>query len=365
MPTMLTIFYIAGAIMIAATLAVVLLPLLRSGRLHGRPRGIFVLCLVLVLVLPLSTIGIYTMVGDPGALQEPTAQTLPNGMSVNEAIARLKEDLRKSPDNLQGWVLLAQTYDAMQKPAKARDAYAHAMKLAPGSADIMVAWVGASSLAQPHHLIDGTMRATLQQALDIEPHNQRGLWLMGISDYQTGHFGDAIRTWRQLEALLAPGSDVATAVKHQIAMARARASGKTEAQAEQMQRQGTTRTAIHAPITTSAPQIEVRVSLSPTLKDKVTANDTLFVYAHAVTGSPAPLAVAKLKASALPVTVRLTDAMGMLPGHDLSSVGKVLLTARISRDGKAAPQHGDLEGSVGPLAVSAHASASILIDKTL
>lgn len=362
---MLTVFYIAAAIMIAATLAVILLPLLRSGRLHGRPKGVFALCLALVFVLPLSTIGIYALVGDPGALQPSVVQTLPNGMSVNEAVARLKKDLDQSPNNLQGWLLLAQTYDTMQQPAKARDAYAHALKLAPGSADIMVAWVGASSLAQPQHLIDGKMRARLQQALGIEPHNQRGLWLLGISDYQAGHFTEAMNTWHQLENLLAPGSDVAGAVKHQIAMAKARAAGKTQAEAEQMLQPGATRTTIQAPLKAPSPQIEVRVRLSPALKSKVTADDTLYVYAHAVGDAATPLAVAQLKASTLPVTVRLTDAMSMLPGHDLSSVGKVLLTARISRDGKAMPHPGDLEGSVGPLPVSANASASILINKTL
>lgn len=361
---MLTAFYIVAAFMIVAALALVLLPLVRRGRQHGRPRGIFGLALALALVLPLSAVGVYALVGNPAAMGAAQHQA-PPGMTVEKAVAKLQEKLDQSPDDLQGWLLLGQTYNSMEKPAKARDAYAHAMELAPDSADIMVAWAEADSLARPDHAIKGKTRSKLQEALDIDPNNQRGLWLKGISDYQAGHFVDAVLTWRRLEALLKPDSDVAAAVTRQIAMANARAAGKTQSEAEELLRKDTAQAATGKSGTPAAPQIEVKVSLSPSLKDKIDGDDTLFVYARAVSGPPMPLAIARLKASQLPTTVKLTNAMSMSPDHDLSSVKKVLLTARISRSGKATPQPGDLEGNAGPLSIDPKASADILIDKAL
>lgn len=361
---MLTIFYIVAAIMIIVALALVLVPLVRRGRQYGRPRGVFGLSLALAFILPLAAIGLYATVGTPMAM-EPSARQAQPKMTVRQAIAQLRQRLHESPDDLKGWLLLGRSYRVLKKPAEARDAYGHALKLAPDSASIMVAWVQADSLADPKHLIKGAALKRLKHALKIDPHNQRGLWLMGISDYQAGHFVDAVLTWRRLQVLLKPDSKVANAVTRQIAMANARATGKTQAQAEALLDPKPSSSEPANPTQAAAPQIQVKVSLSPSLKTKVKANETLFVYARAATGSPMPLAVKRLKASELPATVTLTNAMEMTPGHNLSSASKVILTARVSRSGQATPQAGDLEGDTKPLSVSGHTSASIVIDRTL
>jgi cytochrome c-type biogenesis protein CcmH len=363
---MLIVFYILAALMIIAALVLILMPMLRRGRQCGRPRGIFGLTLVLAFVLPLSAIGVYALIGTPSAVLASVRKP-PPGMTVDQAIAQLKQRLAQSPDDLKGWLILGQSYTVMKQPAAARDAYAHALTLAPDNADVLVAWVEADSMARPDHLIKGSARKRLKKALGIDSHNQRGLWLMGISDYQAGRFVDAALTWRRLEVLLPPDGDVADAVSRQIAMANARAAGKSQAEAQALLKPASaaTASATASEATASAPSIAVKVSLSPKLKDKIDGNDILFVYAHAVGGPPMPLAIKRLKASQLPTTVTLTNAMSMAPGHDLSSVNKVALTARVSRSGKATPQPGDLEGDAGPLAVGHGAADSIVINHRL
>lgn len=361
---MLTVFYLLAAVMIVAALALVLMPLVRRGRQCGRPRGIFGLSLVLAFVLPLSAIGVYAIVGTPAAV-DPSVRKAPPKMSVNQAITELEKRLAKKPDDLQGWLLLARSYTLKKQPTKARDAYTRALKLAPDNADIMVAWVQADSMARPDHLIKGAARNRLKQALQINPHDQRGLWLMGISNYQAGHFVDAALTWRRLLVLLTPDSDIANSVTRQIAMANARAAGKTQAEAEALLKPQQATNEAHSSAAAGSAKIVVKVSLSPSLKNQVQADDTLFIYAHAANGSPMPLAITRLKASALPATVTLTNAMGMTAGHDLASASEVTLTARISRSGQAAPQTGDLEGEAGPLQVGPRATARVVIDRTL
>ena len=76
----------------------------------------------------------------------------------------------------------------------------------------------------------------------------------------------------------------------------------------------------------------------------MTADDALFVYARAVSGSRMPLAVIRTKANALPQTFTLDDSMAMSPTARLSSAGDVIVEARVSKTGNATPGAGDLRG---------------------
>jgi len=65
-----------------------------------------------------------------------------------------------------------------------------------------------------------------------------------------------------------------------------------------------------------------------------------------------PLAITRLKASQLPLTVTLTNAMSMAPGMNLSSAKQLELIARLSKSGQPVPQAGDWQASLGPIGVS-------------
>ncbi|HET6552401.1 MAG TPA: tetratricopeptide repeat protein [Dyella sp.] len=341
-------FFLIAAVMIAAALLLLLIPLMRHGRRQGHSRRVFVLALILSLVLPAAAIGLYLTVGTPVVLNGvPQA---PKSMDIDQAVAELKSHLAQQPKDLQGWMLLAQTYSVMRRPADARDAYDHALQIDADNGVAMVGWAEADSLLREDHRIEGRAAELLERAVKLDPQSQRGLWLLGISQFQHDHYSEAAATWRQLQPQLEPGSTVAKAVAEQIAVADARAGNPG-------------RTAPETPGDTQGPALRVEVNLAPTLKDKLAPGDTLFVYARAEEGPPMPLAVAKLDAAALPATVTLTDAMGMTPQFKLSSVARVFVGARISRSGQAMPQAGDLEGDAGVVDVSTRTPVRITIDK--
>ncbi|MBS0431396.1 MAG: tetratricopeptide repeat protein, partial [Proteobacteria bacterium] len=223
-------FYAIAALMLVAALACVAAPLLRAGRRAGRARAPFVLALALVFALPLAAIGLYVLFGAPQALQPRPA----NAVDLAQATDELRARLQSSPDHPEGWVLLAQAYASMGRLNDARDAFGQALKLKPGDPDLMVAYVEADAQARTDHRIDDESRKLLERALTLQPDHQRGLWLLGISDYQLGRFGEAASHWQRLLALLPPDSKLASAVSAQIAMAmaQARAQGKTQEQAE-------------------------------------------------------------------------------------------------------------------------------------
>jgi cytochrome c-type biogenesis protein CcmH len=341
-------FYLIAAAMIVAALLLVLLPLVRHGRQQGRPRGVFALAMILAFCLPIAAIGLYLAVGTPVALNGvPKADA---GMNIDQAVDELKTHLAQKPDDLQGWMLLGQTYSVMHKAADARDAYDHVLRLDADNGVAMVGWAEADSLLREDHRIEGRAQELLERAVKIDPQSQRGLWLLGISQFQHDQYTEAAATWRQLQPQLDPSSNVAKAVQEQIAVAESRANG------------GKTTPETPAAEATQ-PSLQVKVTLSPSLKDKLAPGDTLFVYARADQGPPMPLAVAKMDATALPATVTLNDGMGMTPQLKLSSASRVFVGARISKSGQAIAQPGDLEGDAGVIDVNTHTPISISIDK--
>lgn len=370
-------FFVLAALMLAAALICVLLPLVRAGRRNGRTRMPFILSLLIAFALPPVALGLYAWIGTPSALNAPAADT--GKLDFAQATAELRAKLQRSPGHPEGWLLLGQAYTAMNRPADARDAFGYALKLKPDDPDIMVAFAEADAQARSDHRIEGDSRKLLERAIALAPDHQRGLWLLGISDYQLGHFDDALAHWKRLLTLLQPGSSIATAVDGQIAMAQARAQGKTQAEAEVIAQavaaqaapaaatsvgteSRTTSAKTDADATTSV-ALKVDVKLDPKLAGKVSPGETLFVYARAVNGPPMPLAVARLKASALPASVTLTDAMAMTPQLKLSSFPRVQVSARISKSGNAMPQSGDLEAQPVQVASDAKQPVALVIDR--
>ncbi|MEP6897681.1 MAG: hypothetical protein ABI870_09280 [Rhodanobacter sp.] len=348
------IFFLVAAAMIAVALAVLLVPIIRVGRRSGRTHSAFVLSLLIAFVLPLTTAGLYLLVGTPAALNRVTAEST-QPLTMQQAVTELHAHLAEKPDDLQGWMLLAQTSNILRNPADTRDAYDHALKLDPDNGEAMVGWAEAESMTRADHMIDGRALDLLKRAVQMHPDNQRGLWLLGISDFQHGLYRDASATWRLLQPQLAPGSTVARAVAEQIALADSRAGGVPVSAASGASPASTT--------VAQGASLRVNVTLSPALKGKLVAGDTLFVYARAEQGPPMPLAVAKLDAAHLPASVTLTDAMAMMPAMKLSSVSRVFVGARISHSGQPIAQAGDLEGDAGVVAVDTATPITIRIDK--
>ncbi|MGB3838214.1 MAG: hypothetical protein WA930_03820 [Rhodanobacter sp.] len=344
-------FIVVAALMVALALAVLLVPLVREGRRSGRARSVFVLSLSIALLLPLGAGVLYLKVGTPAALNGVSAQAQ-TPISLPQAIAQLREHLAQQPDDQQGWMLLAQTSAMMRQPGDARDAWDHVLKLDANNAEAMVGWAESDSMLRADHQIEGRARELLQRAVKQHPDNQRGLWLLGISDFQRGDYRNAAATWRLLQPQLEPGSSVAKSVAEQIAIADARAGGAPA---------GTSGSAAAA--VPAGASLRVTVTLAPSLQGKLAKGDVLYVYARAPDGPPMPLAVARIEPVTLPATVTLNDAMAMTPAFKLSSVAQVFVGARISHDGQPTAAPGDLEGDAGVVDVARKTPVAITIDK--
>jgi len=417
----MTTFLVFAALMIAAALAFVLVPLLRharnaaplddtrrlraldealaSGVIDGdeyavkraaltskatpaaaagpRSRATFAALLAVALVLPASALLLYRLVGAPEAL-DPANLALPpeaqahNAADMEKAIAGLAAKLKQQPDDAQGWALLGRAYAATNRADEARDAFRQAHEHAPDDADVAVEYAQALALAAPDHKLQGEARTLLESVIAKDANNQRALWLLGISDYQNADYASAIARWKVLLPLLQPDSDVARSVRNEIADAEARRDGReppqpeaAPAEAPQVAANAASSEASEVATPTTSPKLTVTVALDPKLKAQLDPDATLFVFARAASGPPMPLAIQRLKAGQLPATVTLDDSMSMMPAMKLSKFAQVVVGARVSKSGNAMPQSGDLQALSSPLESSRSEPIALTIDQVV
>ncbi|QWT21781.1 tetratricopeptide repeat protein [Bacillus sp. NP157] len=216
------VFYVVAGAMLVLALALLLVPMIRHGRRHGRSRTVFAIAVAVAVVVPLASVGIYALVGTPSTLGGVAP---PKEMTVGQALDALHARLAANPGDVEGWLLLGQTYTMVKQPAEARSAYDGALKADATNVAAMVGWAEADSLVRTDHRIEGRAVALLEQAVAAQPDSQKALWLLGIAQFQQERFTDAAATWRRLQPLLDPDSNVAHAVAEQITLAEKRAAG--------------------------------------------------------------------------------------------------------------------------------------------
>ncbi len=349
----MTAFWLLCAVMILAALAFLVPPLLRGAR------GVVI---ALALLIPLASAALYLQLGDlrvfDPAVQSVTAamqQARQEGMPpMEQAIAGLRERLEREPDDLEGWLLLGRAYKSIERFPDARDAFSRAMALAPESGGVMVEYAEAQTLASASRRFEGDALLLLDRALMLEPDNQRGLWLRGIAHYQAGENDAALTVWENLLAIIPADNPTRETLRQRIEELKAQAGFAAPAPpaAAQTDEPG-------------GPRLTVHVSLSPALAGRMAPDDTLFVYARAPEGSRAPLAIQRLAARDLPLTLTLDDSHAMVPQMNLSSVAQVVVGARISRTGSAQAQPGDLETLSPPVASTRTEPLELVIDRIL
>ncbi|MCC4601588.1 tetratricopeptide repeat protein [Xanthomonas melonis] len=229
-------FLFATAALVVAAVLLLSLPLLRHRTRAGTRR--YGLPLVLALGLPLATAGLYQMVGTPQAIRE-RIYAAPGALGSPSPSAAADNAPAPDPNAaeqaqwqaLDAWMQQARTHERNDRPAQARDAYAQALKIAPDTSAAIVGWIAADMATRSDFAIHAGARTRLQQVVAREPDNQRGLWLLGISDFQQHAYAAATAHWRHLHGLLEDGSPMQQAVAEKIAVAESMARARQAAPA--------------------------------------------------------------------------------------------------------------------------------------
>lgn len=319
-------------------------------RLGGQRAGLAAAC-VLTVAVPVAAVLLYGQLGNPRAAAtvalsqapEPHAQAADNDMAL--AINALAQRLRASPDDADGWYMLARSYETLGRYNDAVAAYQEVLRLVPGQpavlADLADALLSARQ-GQP----DETSIAAVAQALQADADQPKALALAGMMALRRGDAADALTHWERLRALLPPDSEAARQIQTNIAQARAMAASGTAAS-------DATAPAPSAGASVTTARLAGQARIADALRDQVRPTDTVFILARPMTGSRMPVAILKMQAADLPRAFVLDDSTAMSPDATLSKAGKVRVEIRVSRSGNAAAQPGDLNGvltDVGPRA---------------
>lgn len=294
------------------------------------PRWIAAVTLV---ALPLLAFGLYAQLGTP-LLVDPPRQSVAQGDAergrqiLEERIQRLKARLEEQPKDVEAWSQLGRFHALMRNWTQAREAFGRATELAGESRpDLMVDY--AEMLVATSGDSFGTQaRSILDRALELDPENEKGRWLLGLARFQTEDYAGAASVWQDLLDELPADSRRARLLGQYLQMARERAGMDT------------------APATAAAGAgVTARVEIDPALRDRIAPEDTLYIFARAPSGPPMPIAAVRRSAGALPLEVELTDADAMMGNRKLSDFDTVELVARVTKGGGPQAQAGDLEGT--------------------
>ena len=294
---------------------------------------------IVALGIPLLAGSLYIMLGNYQAVShtaemsvDPEATKL---LEINKMVLRLAEKMKAKPNDAQGWLILGRSYKALEQYPQAADAFANAYRLLGNQAEVMLLYADALAYVNNRNLA-GKPSELVYKALALEPDNLNALWLGGMAKAQEGDAPAATKLWIKLEATLPPGSDSQQEIKNLLSsLANDTSQGQVQKEPEATEQ-----------VKVSNFTLSVQVSLSPKLQKATAVEDTVFIYAQALSGPKMPLAIVRKHVSDLPLTVSLNDSMAMMPNMKLSNFASVKLMARISKSGNAMTQPNDLIGII-------------------
>ena len=184
--------------------------------------------------LPLAAVILYFQIGNPDGItgrsrvvaQPPSAGSGQRAQEQIEAnVAALATRLQSNPSDVEGWKMLARSYDSMSRFGEAAGAYAKATELEPDNADLWADYAFASAMANQRRL-DGLPTELINQALKVDPENAKALQLAGSAAFQAKDYKKAIEYWERVLKKVPPGDEIGQLMTQRINEAKKLAAEK-------------------------------------------------------------------------------------------------------------------------------------------
>ena len=277
-----------------------------------------------------------------------------NTQDLQDFALGLRTRLHQEPDNAVGWMLLGRVWGALNQPQTAKDAFEKSIQLNPDSVGALLSYAQALILIGSESEIRQAKRA-LQQVLKLEPDNTNALATLAVVSTELGDNVSAQGYWQRIQAGLPVSDPNYSMVQQKIDELQNINGGDLSASTE------TTN------VLSNKIRITINVQLDTALRQQLPENGVVFVFAQDASGQVRmPAAVVKLPLGQFPLTVELSDDNAMMANYTLSSLSKVKLVARISRDENVAQAQGELQGEVlVDLQVDDLSQQTILINKEI
>ncbi|MBB1293625.1 MULTISPECIES: c-type cytochrome biogenesis protein CcmI [Pseudoalteromonas] len=269
----------------------------------------------------------------------------------------LRTKLDQSGDDQVAWMLLGRVAMSLNEYDMAQQSFDKVLRLDPDNMPVLISY--SQVLLLEGSEVNMTRAAgMLSKVLKDDPTNLDAISLLALIAYERH---DWLQAKSAFEVLL-NSMDEQDSRYGMIAQRITEIEQNISAENTQQQVQQSSDEDNNA-VQTSA--IKITVNLAPQFTDKLPTQGTLFVFAKAANGPPMPLAVVKLTDYSFPIEVQLSDSNAMVAGLTLSSVDKIILTARISKDASVMPSTGELEGRSDVLERSQTKAYDLLINELI
>lgn len=339
---------------------------------------------LLCCLIPVAGLGLYLITGTPSAISLPVAQAASEqpeivagnitadaqNSEINSLLRSLENRLLESPDDMEGWIIAARTYQQLGKYPESVRAYKRLVELDDSNPDFFAGLADVSALAAGG-VLAGEPTNFVEKALALEPNHLQAMWLAGLAAAQGGDGPLAMDYWNRLMPLLADfpqqQADLRDVMQQTAAAENMGFDGANGAQANIAAPSTSDEAADEAqPIAAAeseGPMLTLEISLDESLENQAKPSDTVFVFARAKQGPPAPLAAKRLRVSDLPTTVTLSSSDAMMPQLTLAQFEEVVVSARVSKSGNPIAQPGDLQSDLVEMSNSETNSQTLLINQ--
>ena len=270
--------------------------------------------------------------GERAVMQDGEPLT-PNELQAFALALRTKLD--QSGDDEVAWMLLGRVAMSLNEFDMAMQSFDKVLKMNPDNKQVLISY--SQVLLMEGSDANMSRAATmLSRVLKAEPTNIDAISLLALIAYERKDWLQAKTAFEVLLASMQQNDPRYSMIAERIA----------EIDAHLNNEQQVTNTKLAE---ASNSEISITVDLDSALADSQPQNGTLFVFAKAASGPQMPLAVVKMTEYSFPLTVTLSDSNAMVEGLNLSSVDKIILTARLSKDATVVTSSGELEGKSGIL----------------
>jgi cytochrome c-type biogenesis protein CcmH len=169
--------------------------------------------------IPALSLALYLAVGAPGRPDLPLKERLDNAVANNDLVAlmaKAEAHLALTPNDLQGWEILAPLYRGSERYADAAKAYANMLRLKGPDAGLYGDY-GEMLVLANQGLVPKEATQAFAEALKRDPKSPKARFYAGLALKQDGKTADALALWQALLADTRPDDSWRRALEGQIA----------------------------------------------------------------------------------------------------------------------------------------------------
>ena len=276
-----------------------------------------------------NKLGAYEIIKDVPMLTQNHESMTPEQMAMQQLIL-MEQQVKENPQDSETWFSLGHAYMSLGRYDDSIYAFDQAIKVDGETAELL----GPKATAmfyKNNQTMSPAIQALIDKSLKLDPSDPATLLLVGMNAFFDSNYQQAITAWEKI--LNSERQDIdRQAVSSAIAEAKKRLANPPK------------------PIDPNL-GVEVEVTVADDLKDNISANDTLFVFARTAGDKIVPIAAYKAEHETFPAQLKLTQANELGTDVTFSDVKTVDIVALLSKNGRFKPEAGDLQGRAENVAV--------------